>query len=184
MAVEVLNELGNERLKAIKAIAFDVDGVMTDGLMIGMPDGDLLRLYDAKDCFGIRMAAMAGYVVSTITGGASVSIKKRMMLCGVKEEDCYLHSRIKMEQFEDLCRRHGLKPEEVMYFGDDLPDVPVMEACGIAVAPADAVQEAKDAADFISPRPGGKGCVRHAIETLLKSQDKWHLDTQKYKSQY
>lgn len=170
-----------EKLLKIKAIAFDIDGVMTDGSILAMPDGDLLRIFDAKDSFGVRMAKMNGLITCVITGANSESIKKRFTYCGVDEEDVYLHSRIKMEDFEDFCTRHSLKPEEVMYFGDDLPDIPVIEACGFGIAPADAVQEVKDAADFISPYNGGKGCMRHAIEMVMKLQGTWHLDDRKYK---
>lgn len=173
-----------ERLKKIKAVAFDIDGVFTDGGILAMPDGDLLRVFDAKDSFAVRMAKMNGLHTCIITGGSSESIIKRFSVCGVDEDDIYLHSRIKMEEFNTFCHKHMLKPEEVMYFGDDLPDVPVMEACGLSVAPADAAEEAKLAADFISPFNGGHGCVRHAVETLLKSQGRWRLDDAKYKKMF
>lgn len=149
-----------------------------------MPDGDLLRIFDAKDSFGVRMAKMNGLITCVITGASSESIKKRFVYCGVDEEDVYLHSRIKMEQFEDLCHRHSITPEEVMYFGDDLPDIGVLKACGIGVAPADAVQEVKEAADFVSPYNGGHGCVRHAIEMVMKAQGIWSLDEVRYKKMF
>lgn len=173
-----------DKLKKIKAIAFDVDGVMTDGGILAMPDGDLLRIFDAKDCFAVRMAKMNGLVTCVITGAASESIMKRFTYCGVDAEDVYLHSRIKMEQFDDLCKRHNLSYDEVMYFGDDLPDIDVIKACGIGVAPADAVNEVKEAADYISPYNGGHGCVRHAIEMVMKTQGIWHLDNARYKKLY
>lgn len=173
-----------ERLKRIKAVAFDVDGVVTDGGILAMPDGDLLRIFDAKDSFGIRMAKMNGLHTGIITGGSSESIIKRFSVCGVDKEDIYLHSRIKMDDFNTFCASHLLKPEEVMYFGDDLPDIPVLKACGIGVAPADAAEEAKEAADYVSPFNGGHGCVRHTIEMLLKCQGKWYLDDQLYKKMF
>lgn len=173
-----------EKLRKIKAVAFDVDGVVTDGGILAMPDGDLLRVFDAKDSFAIRMAKMNGLHTCIITGGSSESIIKRFSVCGVDEEDIYLHSRIKMDDFNHFCSKYMLKPEEVMYFGDDLPDVPVMKACGMGVAPADAAEEAKEAADYVSPFNGGHGCVRHTIEMLLKSQGRWHLDDQLYKKMF
>lgn len=173
-----------DRLKRIKAIAFDIDGVMTDGGLLAMPDGDLLRVFDAKDCFGVRMAKMNGLITCVITGASSESIKKRMSYCGVDEEDVYLHSRIKTEDFEDLCRRHALSHDEVLYIGDDLPDIGVLKACGIGVAPADATQEAKDAACYVSPYCGGHGCVRHTIEMVMKTQGIWTLDEVRYKKEY
>lgn len=173
-----------ERFRSIKAVAFDVDGVLTDGGILALSDGDLLRIFDAKDSFGVRMAKMNGLHTAIITGGSSESIMKRFSACGVDKEDIYLHSRIKIRDFNNFCQKHLLKPEEVMYFGDDLPDVAVLKACGIGVVPADAAQEAKDAADFISPFNGGHGCVRNTIELVLKAQGRWHLDDELYNKMY
>ena len=169
-----------EKFKKIRAFAFDVDGVMTDGGILAANDGELLRTFDAKDAFGMRMAAMKGYHLAAITGGRSESIRKRVQQCGMKAEDVYLGSRDKIEDFEDFCRKYDLGPEEVMYFGDDLPDIPVMVACGCGVCPSDAVQEAKDAADYISDRPGGKLCVRQTLEMVMKAQGKWEVDLDVY----
>ena len=173
-----------ERFRSIKAVAFDIDGVLTDGGILALSDGDLLRIFDAKDSFGVRMAKMNGLHTAIITGGSSESIMKRFSVCGVDKEDIYLHSRIKIRDFNDFCQRHLLKPEDVMYFGDDLPDVAVLKACGIGVVPADAAQEAKDAADFISPFNGGHGCVRNTVELVLKAQGRWHLDDELYNKMY
>jgi len=172
------------RLKKIKAIAFDIDGVMTDGTLLALPDGDFLRLFDAKDGFAIRMASMHGYILACITGGSSESIRKRLMASGVLPENVYLHSRKKLDDFHDLCQRYNLSPDEVMYFGDDLPDIDVMKECGLAVAPADAVAEAKEAAHYVSPYGGGKHCVRHAIEMVMKTQGTWYLDAEDYKQKF
>ncbi len=176
--------ISKDRLERIRAIAFDIDGVMTDGGILAMSDGDLLRVFDAKDSFGVRMAKMNGLHTGIITGGSSESIIKRFSVCGVDEDDIYLHSRIKIEDFNAFCQKHSLLPEEVMFFGDDLPDLPVIEACGIGVAPADAVEEVKQAADFVSPFGGGHGCVRHAVEMVLKAQGRWHLDDALYKKMF
>ena len=171
-------------LNGIKAFAFDIDGVATDGTLLCMPDGDFLRLYDAKDGFAIRMACMNGYPVAVITGGSSESIRKRMVASGIKPEDVFLHCRDKMVEFRQFCERYGLSPEEVMYFGDDIPDVDVMQACGCAVCPSDAVPEAQKAADWMTDAPGGKGCLREAIEKTLKKQGKWVFDPVVYKQRF
>ena len=171
-------------LKKIKAFAFDIDGVATEGTLLCMPDGDFLRLYDAKDGFAIRMACMNGYPVAVITGGSSESIRKRMTASGIKPEDVFLHCRDKMVEFRQFCERYHLQPEEVMYFGDDIPDLEVMEACGCAVCPADAVPEAQKAADWMTDAPGGKGCLREAIEKTLKKQGKWVFDPVVYKQRF
>ena len=173
-----------DRLRKIKAFVFDVDGVLTDGSLLADLNGEFYRTFDSKDGFGLRMAMMGGYHLGIITGGRSQSIKMRFLACGFKPEDIYLHSRDKMEEFADFCTRNDITPEEVMYFGDDIPDIPVMLACGCGVAPADAVQEALDAADLISTRPGGKGCVRECIEKVLKLQGKWNLDVEVYKLKF
>ena len=168
----------------IKAFAFDIDGVATDGSILALPDGDLLRTYDAKDGFALRMAAMKGYPIAVITGGRSESIRKRMLTSGVKADDVFLHCRDKREEFGIFCQRYNLKAEEVMFFGDDLPDIPLMRLSGCGVCPSDAVEEAKAAADWISSRPGGKGCLREGIETVLRAQGNWTFDAQEYKAKF
>ena len=172
------------RLQKIKAFVFDVDGVLTDGGILATAEGDLFRVFDAKDSFALRMAYMKGYHVGVITGGVSESIRRRFRTCGVPEENIYLGSRAKIEDFEDFCAKYSLKAEEVMYFGDDLPDIPVMLACGCGVCPSDAVDEVKAAADHIATRAGGKGCAREMIEAVIKMHGKWGLDVQDYKSTF
>lgn len=172
------------RFSRIRAFAFDVDGVLTDGGILADLNGELYRTFDSKDGMAIRMAVMKGFHMAIITGGRSESIRQRFESCGIKPEDVYLRSRAKIEDFEDFCARHGLSAEEVMYFGDDLPDIPVMVACGCGVCPSDAVEEVKEIADFISTRPGGKGCARELIQTVLKEQGKWELDVQAYKKHF
>ena len=168
-------------LSHIKAFALDIDGVATDGGVFCNSDGDLLRTYDAKDGFALRMAVMNGYPVAIVTGGSSESIRKRMVTSGVKPEDVFLHCRNKMEQFEIFCQRYGLQPKEVMFFGDDVPDMECMQASGCGVCPADAVDDVKEIAHWISPFPGGKGCLRNSIETVLKQQGRWKFEAALYK---
>lgn len=172
------------RLSKIKAFVFDVDGVLTDGGLLADLNGEFYRVFDSKDGFALRMAVMHGYHLGIITGGRSESIKMRFLACGVKAEDIYLASRDKIEDFENFCRRNSLKAEEVMYFGDDLPDTPVMAACGCGVAPADAVDEAKAVAHLVSTRPGGKGCARECIEMVMKLHGEWELDVCDYKQKF
>lgn len=173
-----------EIFRNIKAFAFDVDGVLTDGGILADLDGELFRTFDSKDGFAFRMASMAGFHTAIITGGRSESIRKRFRTCGVRPEDVYLGSRAKVEDFDDFCTRYGLAPEEVMYFGDDLPDIPVMIKCGCGVAPADAVAEVLGIADYISPCAGGRRCARDTIEKVMKAQGKWILDVGLYKKRF
>lgn len=172
------------RFSKIRAFAFDVDGVLTDGGILADLSGELYRVFDSKDSMAIRMAVMKGFHMAIITGGRSESIRQRFGSCGIKPEDVYLRSRAKIEDFEDFCRRHGLEPDEVMYFGDDLPDIPVMTACGCGACPSDAVEEVKEIAGIISSKPGGKGCAREIIQMVMKEQDKWELDVQAYKKHF
>lgn len=173
-----------DKLNKIRAFVFDVDGVLTDGGILATPEGDLLRVFDSKDSFALRMAYMKGYHVGIITGGVSESIKLRFRTCGVPMENIYLGSRAKIEDLQDFCNRHDITAEEIMYFGDDLPDIPVMMECGCGVSPCDAVPEALAAADYVTTRPGGKGCAREMIEMVLKLHGKWELDVQDYKKKF
>ena len=168
----------------IKAFAFDVDGVFTDGSVFCDLHGELFRTFNAKDGFAVRMAVMNGYKVGIITGGRSGSVKARFLTLGLKTEDIYLGSRNKIEDLTDFCSRHGLALSEIMYVGDDIPDIQVIERSGIGICPADAVEEVKQVSDYISVFPGGKGCVRDTIETVLKSQGRWVYDALEYKKRF
>lgn len=171
-------------LKHIKAFAFDVDGVFTDGGVFCDVQGELYRTFDAKDSFAIRMAVMNGYPVGIITGGRSVSIRQRFLTSGVPGEDVYLGSRDKTIDFQDFCTCHGVRPEEVLFVGDDIPDIPVMMLCGCPVCPADAVEEVRAVCQVVSDRPGGKGCVRQAVESVLKARGDWNFDVAEYKRRF
>ena len=160
-------------LKKIRAFAFDIDGVMTDGGLLCDLNGELYRCFDAKDGFAVR-----------ITGGRSLTIRARYRTCGLPQEDIYLGSRDKIVDFRDFCRRYQLDPSEVMYFGDDIPDIETIQAAGVGACPCDAVPEAIAAADWVSSRPGGKGCVREGIETVLKLRGDWEFDVAVYTKLY
>ncbi len=166
------------KLGTIKAFAFDIDGVMTDGGVFATSDGDLLRVFDAKDGFAIRMCRMMGYPVGIITGGSSESLIKRCESIGVEKKNIYLKARNKIPFFEQFCSDNGIKPEEVAFVGDDIPDLGVLKVCGLAVCPSDAVAEVKEICDFVSYYSGGKGCIRDLVEQVLKVQNKWHFDAE------
>ena len=171
-------------LSHIKAFAFDIDGVATDGGVFCNSEGDLLRTYDAKDGFALRMAVMHGYPVAVITGGSSESIRKRMVTSGLNPDDVFLRCRDKREQLTLFCQRYGLQPGEVMYFGDDVPDIGAMQMSGCGVCPSDAVDEVKTVADWVSDYPGGRGCLRHTIEITLRAHGNWTFDPQEYKKRF
>lgn len=162
------------KLHHIKAFAFDVDGVFTNGNVLCMPDGDLLRTYNSKDGFALRMAFLKQYPIAIITGGNSNSITKRFI--PYLAHEVYLKSRHKVPDFLDFCNKYDLKPEEVAFVGDDLPDIPVLKLCGLAVCPADAVPEVKEACDYVSLFKGGEGCVRDLVEQVLKIHGQWEYN--------
>ncbi len=160
----------------IKAFAFDIDGVFTDGSVMATTDGDLLRTYNSKDCFGVRTAADNGYPVAIITGGCSESIIHRSRSLGVTDRHLYQLSKNKLPDFLDFCADCGLSPDQVAFVGDDIPDIPALKAAGLSVCPADAVAEVKAVCRYISPYNGGRGCVRDLVEKVLKMQGNWRFD--------
>ena len=174
----------NLPLERIRGFAFDVDGVFTDGSLICDTAGELYRTFDSKDGFGVRMARLHGYPVAIITGGRSVSIQQRFITSGVDPADIYLHSRNKAEEMAAFCASHGLMMEEVLFMGDDIPDLDLVVRCGIGACPSDAVPAVRDAADWVTHAPGGKGAVREVIETVLSAQGRWVFDAARYKQLY
>lgn len=164
------------RFEDIKAFAFDVDGVFTDGLVLAMPDGDLLRQFNSKDCFAVRTAVDNGFPCAIITGGVSQSILHRARSLGVTDAHLYMLSKDKETDLLHFCRKIGVDPAQVAYVGDDLPDLPAIRLAGLGVCPADAVAEVRAEADFVSPYPGGRGCLRDLIERVLKPQGRWTFD--------
>ncbi|MBQ3593997.1 MAG: HAD hydrolase family protein [Bacteroidales bacterium] len=163
-----------EKLKDITTFIFDYDGVMTTGEVLVDGNGIPLRSSDVKDGYALQLAVRLGYNVAVITGGYSVSIEKRMAMLGVK--DVFVRSANKVEVLERYMKTNDLKPEQIVYMGDDLPDYPVMKIIGLPVCPADASPEIKDISLYISNRNGGRGAVRDIIEQVLKAQDKWMKD--------
>lgn len=168
------------KLNIIKGFAFDVDGVFTDGSLICTDNGDLLRIQNAKDGFGLRMAILKQYPTGIVTGAYSPSVEKRYIGIGMKKENIFLKSRDKVPDFLKFCTQNNLTPSEVAYIGDDIPDIPILKICGLAVCPADAVNEVKAICDYISLYNGGRGCVRDLIEQVLKVHGDWTFDPELY----
>ena len=171
-------------LKAVRAILFDVDGVMTDGSILVDPNAEPLRIFNEKDGHGLRMAALNGYILGVITGSNTEAVRKRLTAYGVPYGNVYLKVRDKLRSIREFCERYDLKAEEVLYMGDDIPDVAALRFAGVGVVPSDAVEEAKDAADCISPIPGGRGFVRWTLEMVMKAQGKWVFDVEKYEKEF
>lgn len=158
-------------LKYVKAFIFDVDGVMSGSYVFLHPSGDMMRSMNIKDGYALGRAVHLGYPVGIISGAASESIRIRFNNLGI--EDVYLKSYEKLPDFLDFCSKYQLNPQEIMYMGDDLPDLEVMKVVGMPVCPADAADEIKQVSLYISSKKGGRGCVRDVIEQVLRSQQKW-----------
>lgn len=163
-------------LHKIKAFIFDVDGVFTDGGILCLADGDLLRKHNAKDGYAVRSAIEAGYIVAIISGGRSESITHRMTQLGINHRDVYIGKHHKIVCLEEILERYQLTKEQLVYMGDDIPDIEPMRAVGIPCCPADAVQEVKEISLYISEKKGGEGCVRDIIEQVMKVQGKWYAN--------
>lgn len=159
------------KLHEIKAFVFDYDGVISDGNIWSANDTIIVRSGNVKDGYAMQYALRKGYLIAILSGGSGDSIRSRMKMLGVA--DVYLGSHRKKEIFEDFLKDKQLLPEQVLYVGDDIPDYDVMRLAGVSACPADAAEEIKAVADYISHKNGGCGCVRDVIEQVLRLQGQW-----------
>jgi 3-deoxy-D-manno-octulosonate 8-phosphate phosphatase (KDO 8-P phosphatase) len=157
--------------KKITTFVFDVDGVLTDGTVLVLPNGVQARRMHIKDGFALQMALKNGYKVKVISGGNSPEVLDRLTKLGVT--DVQMSVLDKGSLLNDWIKAEKLKKEEVLYMGDDLPDLPALLVAGLPVCPADAVTEVKQASLYISPLNGGEACVREVIEKVLKINGHW-----------
>ena len=161
--------------KKVTTFIFDIDGVLTDGTLLVLSDGLQARQMHVKDGFGMQMAMKQGYRVFIVSGGVSEESRKRLEYLGIKE--IHLGVGDKINFIEGLLKSNKIKWDEVLYMGDDLPDLPIMSKVGLSACPADAVSEVKNVVKYISPVNGGWGCVRDVIEKVLKVNDHWKYET-------
>lgn len=160
-----------EQLKHINTFIFDYDGVLTDGTVYPSADGEMMRSANVKDGYALQLAVKKGYNVAIISGGKSTSMTKRLEALNIK--DVFLGVENKMEVFHIYMKENGLRNEQVLYMGDDIPDYHIMKEVGVATCPEDAVEEIKSISDYISHKGGGKGAVRDIVEQVMKIQGKW-----------
>ena len=170
----------NYDLTKIKALLFDVDGVLSSTVIPVSSEGEPLRTANVKDGFAMQLAVRQGLLVGIITGGRTEAVRRRFLSLGLPAEDVYLCSSVKENDYRDFCRRHGLKDEEVAYMGDDIPDLPVMRLCGLPCCPRDPVPDVKAAARYISHAAGGQGCGRDVLEQVLRAQGLWLADAEAF----
>ncbi|MCH7523999.1 MAG: HAD-IIIA family hydrolase [Bacteroidetes bacterium] len=160
-----------EYLQHITTFIFDVDGVLTDGTVAITTSGEMLRKMNIKDGYALKTAVDNGFNVCVISGGSNEGVRIRLRGLGIT--DIYLGAHNKIEQLEEYLDIYNIKAENVLYMGDDIPDVPVMKLVGLPCCPQDAAPEIKELSKYISHKKGGKGAVRDVIEQVLKVQDKW-----------
>jgi len=160
-----------EKLKDVKALVFDIDGVLSSDTMVLNNEGVPVRTANVKDGYAMRNALNMGYHIGIITGGNLEWVRTRYEKLGV--EHIYIEVRDKLACLNDFLLKTGVRADEVLYMGDDLVDYQIMQAVGVAVCPLDAVSEIKEISSYISDKKGGEGCVRDVIEQVMKAQDTW-----------
>ena len=168
----------NYDLKKIKAIVFDVDGVLSMQTVAMDAEGQPLRTVNIKDGYAIQLAQKLGLKIAIITGGHSDSIRKRYEYLGV--EDVYMKAAVKTETYAELKKKYSLSDDEIMYMGDDSPDYQLMRLCGCPCCPNDACSDIKAISLYISDKNGGCGCARDVIEQVLRAQGKWLDDAKAF----
>jgi 3-deoxy-D-manno-octulosonate 8-phosphate phosphatase (KDO 8-P phosphatase) len=159
------------KLKDITTFVFDVDGVLTDGSVFVTEAGDQCRTFNTKDGYALQLAVKCMYNVCIITGGRSEGVRLRLNSLGVT--DVFLGAHVKLDIFKEYIAGKYIEPNNVLYMGDDIPDIDIMKVIGLPTCPADSAEEVKAVSQYISPALGGKGCVRDVIEKVMKIQGKW-----------
>lgn len=157
----------------ITTFIFDVDGVFTNSDVIVMENGDFVRIMNTRDGQALKLAMQAGFNVAIITKGFSNGVRKRFELLGVP----YIYDKLeeKTEAFYDYVTKLNLKKEEILFMGDDVPDLVLYDKVGISACPADAASDNLERAMYISAKEGGKGCVREVLEKVMRLQGKWNF---------
>jgi 3-deoxy-D-manno-octulosonate 8-phosphate phosphatase (KDO 8-P phosphatase) len=163
------------QFKHINTIVLDVDGVLTDGTLLVMPGGLMVRRMNIKDGYALQLAVKKGYHVAIISGGDSPEVKERLLKLGVT--DVYMKVHDKLSVLQEYLLLHGLDAANTAYMGDDMPDYDVMQHVGMPSCPADAASEIKELSAYVSPLNGGAGCVRDLIEKIMRVRGDWSEDT-------
>ncbi len=161
----------NYDLKKIKGVAFDVDGVLSPSTIPLQPDGNPLRMANIKDGYALKVAVNKGIRIAIISKADSEAVRNRFKALGIP--DIYMGSMVKTRILESWMEKYGLKKEEVAYVGDDIPDYEAMKAVGLPMAPADAADDIREIAVYISKCRGGEGVGRDIMEQILRSKNCW-----------
>jgi len=164
----------NYDLTKIRAIVFDLDGVLSASTISLGSDGTPMRTVNIKDGYAIQLAMKMGLRIVILSGCRIEAVRHRYE--GLGMQDIYLGAAVKIQVYEQFLEKYGLSDEEVMFMGDDIPDLEVMRRVGCPVCPADACTEVKQVSLYVSQIDGGQGCGRDVIEQTLRAQDKWLSD--------
>ncbi len=164
----------NYDLKKIRAIVFDIDGVLSKSTIPMDSAGQPQRTVNIKDGYAIQLAVKRGLRIAIISGGRTEAVRHRYEGLGV--QDIHLGASIKIEVYDHLLEKYQLSDEQVIYMGDDIPDYEVMQRCGCPCCPLDAAPEIKQISRYISHMEGGCGCARDVIEQVLRAQNQWMDD--------
>jgi 3-deoxy-D-manno-octulosonate 8-phosphate phosphatase (KDO 8-P phosphatase) len=167
------------RARRIKLILMDVDGTLTDGSLAVLPDGEEIKAYNVKDGLGVLLAQLIDLKLGIITGKRSQGLVRRAERLKITE----LHQGVidKKPVFDDILKRHGLAPEETAYIGDDIGDLEIMAAAGLAAAPADAHKLVKKQAHYVCRLAGGRGAFRELVDFIIDAQGKRDLIAARFK---
>ena len=168
----------NYDLKKIKAIIFDVDGVLSCQTIPMNAEGEPLRTVNIKDGYAIQLAQKMGVRIVILTGGNTKAVRIRYEHLGV--EDIYMQCAVKIKTYDEFLEKYGLTDDEIIYVGDDIPDYEVMKRCGCPCCPADACSDIKAISLYVSDRKGGYGCGRDIVEQVLRAQGKWLSDAKAF----
>ncbi|MBK9378852.1 MAG: HAD-IIIA family hydrolase [Saprospiraceae bacterium] len=160
-----------QQISKIRGLVLDIDGVLTDNTILVTDQGEFLRSMNVRDGYAIKRALDAGIKIAVISGGKSFGSKKRLEILGIN--DVYLGVEDKLPVLKQVLQNWSLSPEDIAYMGDDIMDISCIKYVGLACAPADAVPETLEIADYISPRKGGDTCVRDIIEKILQAKQLW-----------
>lgn len=161
----------NYDLSKIRAIFFDVDGVLSCETITQHPNGEPMRTVNIKDGYAMQHAVKCGLLLAIISGGKTEAVAKRYHSLGITE--VHLGVKVKILLYNELKEKYKLSDEEIAYVGDDIPDYEVLTKCGLPCCPSDAAPEIKDVCTYISHKEGGKGCARDILEQILKTQNLW-----------
>lgn len=173
-----MNDTGDAGLLPIKMVIMDVDGVLTDGSMIFNADGTESKTFNVRDGSGIRYLMRNGIATALLSARECEPVRRRAESLGI--DHCITGALDKLPAYRDLLQQTGLADADVCYVGDDLPDIPPMRAAGFPVTVADAVDEVKEVAAYVTQARGGRGAVREIAEMILKAQGKWENVMKRY----